>query len=224
MMSDSSTYRGEFQIPEKGTANIPRRRRKWTRARTLMDYPYASNMTREYLKLIAEKSRLDASVEKLSGQLVDTKMGLTTLEAEKEQTNARIQKLEHELHFKNESLGLLENRMGSESRKEGVADNVLLITDASSRQLDSTSKGNEIRSAVTQWVSNTVQKTTSKGETIATEANGDNGSNLAKIVEKSLTLRTYSQEQQDPKQQLFESLRDKGTGFLEILKPKGEQK
>ena len=167
IMSHVSTYRGEFQVPKIGTANITKRRRKWTRARTLIDYPYASNMTQEYLKLIAEKSQLDSSVEKLSSQLVDTKMSLTTLEAEKEETNERIQKLEQELHFKNESLGLVENGDGPESSRAGGAD-------------------------------------------------VDKGSNI--------TTQSQLQKQNDPKNQLFESLRDKGTGILEILKPKGEQK
>lgn len=207
IMSHASTYRGEFQVPKKGMANITKRRRKWTRARTLIDYPYASNMTREYLKLIAEKSRLDSSVEKLSAQLVDTKMSLTALEAEKIQTNERIQKLEQELHFKNESLGLVEGGAALESNKGGATDTV-------------SDKGNEIRSAVTQWVSNTVQKTTNMGDSVAMDANG----NLAKFVEKSLAVQTQLQKQHDPKNQLFESLRDKGTGILEKLKPKGEPK
>ena len=217
IMSHISTYHGDFRVPEIGTANITKRRRKWTRARTLTDYPYASNMTREYLKLIAEKSRLDASVEKLSGQLVDTKMCLTTLEAEKEQTDSRLKQLEQDLQHKNEALGLTENEAASES-----ADNVLRITDGS-QSSDSASKGKEIRSAVNQWVSNTIQKST-KGDSNSTEANGDQGSHLSKLVEKTLSVQSQLQKQNDTKQQLFENLREKGTGFLDILKPKGEQK
>ncbi len=219
IMSHISTYHGDFRVPKIGTANITKRRRKWTRARTLTDYPYASNMTREYLKLIADKSRLDSSVEKLSSQLVDTKMSLTTLEAEKEQTDSKIQKLEQDLQHKNEALGLTED---DEALSE-PADNLLRITDGSVKSSDSSNKGAEIRSAVTKWVSNTVQKTT-KGEINGTETNGDHGSHLSKLVEKSLAIQTQLHKQNDPKQQLFESLRDKGTGFLDILKPKGDQK
>jgi len=220
IMSHLSTYHGDFRVPEIGTANITKRRRKWTRARTLTNYPYASNMTREYLKLIADKSRLDASVEKLSSQLVDTKMCLTTLEAEKEQTDSKIKKLEQDLQHKNEALGLTED----ETVSEPTDNNLLRITDGGSvKSSDSTNKGAEIRSAVTQWVSNTVQKTT-KGDTNGTEANGDHGSHLSKLVEKSFAVQNQLQKQNDPKQQLFESLRDKGTGFLDILKPKGDQK
>jgi len=214
IMSDLSTYYGEFKIPEKGTANIAKRRRKWIRPRTLIDYPYASNMTREYLNLIADRSRLDASCEKLSGQLVETKMRLTTLEEEKERNHTRLKELEHNLHLKDGTPGFVENGDSSEPSK----------------------KVDEIRSAVTQWVSNTVQKqlqntndeNTNKlnsmmtefhdgSEESATAQSSDVGSSIA------VTKSAQQQKQQEPKQQLFESLRDKGTGFFESFKQKGEQ-
>lgn len=241
VMSDLTTYHGGFRAPEKGTANITKRRRKWTRPRTLIDYPYISNMTREYLKLIAERSRLNTSVEKLSGQLVDTKMSLTSIEAEKERSDARINELDHELNYKNEILGLVENGEGLKLSNIGLADNILRISDASSKSFDSAKKVDEIRSAVTQWVSNTVQKqlqysneeNTNKLNSIiaisdnanVSEANSDHSAILSNVVEKSTAMTEQAQQrkQQDPKQQLFESLRDKGTGFFEILKQKGEQ-
>jgi hypothetical protein len=243
IMSDPARYRGEFRVPEKGAANITKRRRKWIRPRTLIDYPYASNMTREYLKLIADRSRLDASVEKLSGQLVDTKMSLTTLEAEKERTDGVIKELERDLHYKNEILGMVENGEGMKLSKGGVAENILRISDASSKSSDSTKKVDEIRSAVSQWVSNTVQKqlqnsneekTNQVNSIIAsaenmngaeTEANGDHSPVCSDVVETStaMTEEALQQKPQDPKQQLFESLRDKGTGFFEILKQKGDE-
>lgn len=243
IMSDLSTYHGEFRVPEKGTANITKRRRKWIRLRTLIDYPYASNMTREYLKLIAERSRLGVSVDKLSRQLVDTKMGLTTLEADKERTDARIRELEHDLDDKNKILGLVEDGAGLKLSK-GV-ESTPRTSDASSKASDSTKKVDDIRSAVTQWVSNTVQKqlqptneedaTTvnsiitkaedgSKGNNGSeTDGDGDNSTVVSNGTGKSIAITQEAQQQQEPKQQLFDSLRDRGTGLFEIWKQKGEQ-
>mmetsp|Transcript_17162 Transcript_17162/g.35240 ORF Transcript_17162/g.35240 Transcript_17162/m.35240 type:complete len:583 (+) Transcript_17162:82-1830(+) len=237
MMSDLSTYHGEFRVPRQGTANITKRRRKWIRPRSLVDYPYASNMTREYLKVIAEKSRLDACVEKLLRQLVDTKMELTTLEADQERTVARVRELEHALHNNNNSNsnsnnnnipGLSDNGAELKSSKGETVDNNSRMSNGSSHSLDSTKKADDIRSAVTQWVSNTVHK--QANSTIArledgntTEGDGDQSTILSYgNIEKHID-RIQEQKLQDPKQQLLDSLRDKGTGLLEILKQKGEQ-
>lgn len=225
IMSNFSTYHGEFRVPERGTANITKRRRKWIRPRTLIDYPYASTMTREYLKLIAEKSRLDASVEKLSGQLVDTKMCLTTLEAEKERTQVRIRELENDLKYKDEILGLVENGEGLKLIKGGAEDNILPVSDASSKSSDSAKKVDEIRFAVSQWVSKNSIMAKSDHSNV-TEADGDNSTILSNIIEKSIAMTDQAQQhkRQDSKQQqLFESLRDKGTGLFENLKQKGLQ-
>mmetsp|Transcript_24018 Transcript_24018/g.56694 ORF Transcript_24018/g.56694 Transcript_24018/m.56694 type:complete len:540 (-) Transcript_24018:332-1951(-) len=240
-MSDSSTYNGDFRIPEKLTANIAKRRRKWSRPRTLIDYPDASRMTREYLKSIAERSRLDSTLEKLSGKLVDTKMMLTTLEAEKELTDARMKELEQDLRYKNEILGLGENEDASQLNNRGLPDKDARASDTSTKSSESTKKVEEIRSAVTNWVSNTVQKqlhqssdgNSTEGnaamgkldDAYVSEAEVDQSTFLAVAFEKSMAAVEQAQQtkQQDPKQQLFESLRDKGTGFLEILKQKGEQ-
>ena len=204
VMSDLSTFHGDFRLPENGTANIAKRRRKWSRPRTLIEYPDASKMTREYLKSIAERSRLDASVGKLSGQLVDTKMKLTTLEAEKEKTDARMKELEQDLRYKNEVLGLDENKGGLELSKGEVPDTEVRTSDASTTSSDPAKKVDEIRFAVTNWVSNTVQKQLQQaGDGNSTEGNVANGKSDHADV--------------------FESLRDKGTGLLEILKQKGEQ-
>jgi hypothetical protein len=60
------------------------RRRKWTRQRLLVDYPYASERTQNYLKLLAENARLSVTSSKISDQLVETKMTLTETEQELE--------------------------------------------------------------------------------------------------------------------------------------------
>lgn len=241
VMSSLSTYHGQFRVPEKGTKNIMKRRRRWTRPRTLVDYPHASNITREYLKLIAEKSRLDASVEKLSGQLVDTKMSLTTLAEEKELTNGWIRDLELDLRHKNEILGLVEHGEELKLSKGGLVDNISRVSDHSTKSSESTKKVDEIRSAVSQWVSNTVQKQVQhpneRKKTIlnsiasksvpgnSTDADGDHSTNLSDDVEKSTVIPEQIQQQKglDPKHHLFGSLRGKRTGLFEILKQKGEQ-
>lgn len=217
IMSDPSTYYGEFRVPEQGTPNIAKRRRKWSRSRVLTDYPYASQMTREYLKLITEKSIMDSNIVKLSGQLVDTKMNLTTLEAEKEQTDERIRTLERDLEDKNKILGLVEVGAGLQLTKatSAAAD----TSDASIKSTDSANKVDEIRSAVTQWVSNTVQKADGDNNTVVSNGSGEEAALITKLVQQQQQqLRLH-----DPKQQLFDSIRDKGTGLFEILKQKGEQ-
>ena len=58
---------------------------------------------------------INVNVDKLSGQLVETKMVLTTMDAEhlayQERTNARIKELERDLADKNKILGLVEQRV-----------------------------------------------------------------------------------------------------------------
>lgn len=56
------------------------RRRKWSRQRVLVDYPYASERTKQYLKLLAENARLTVTSTKISDQLVETKTKLTEME------------------------------------------------------------------------------------------------------------------------------------------------
>ena len=53
------------------------RRRKWSRQRVLVDYPYSSDFTRQYLQLLAENARLTVTTNKISDQLVETKTALT---------------------------------------------------------------------------------------------------------------------------------------------------
>jgi hypothetical protein len=63
-----------------------------------VDYPYASERTQNYLKLLAENARLSVTSSKISDQLVETKMTLTETEQEllliKEETAQHIQQIE----------------------------------------------------------------------------------------------------------------------------------
>ncbi|MGK3743288.1 MAG: hypothetical protein ACI8RD_004435 [Bacillariaceae sp.] len=231
IMSDLS-YHGELRLPGKGTANVTKRRRKWIRLRTLIDYPHASNMTREYLKLIAERSRLDVNVGKLSGQLVDTKMSLTTLEADKERTDVRIRELERDLDDKNKILGLVEHGAGLDLTTKGVSTHS--SSDVSSKSTDSTKKVDQVtdlRSTVSQWVSK-LQSTNEEETSVSNSSlskvyddvhKGNGNETDGDSTTSNTTEKTEQSQQQEPKQQLFDSLRDKGTGFFEILKQKGEQ-
>jgi len=63
-----------------GAVARPYRRRKWTRTRALVSYPYASERTSRYLKLQAENARLSVMSEKMNDQLVSTKALLTAKE------------------------------------------------------------------------------------------------------------------------------------------------
>jgi hypothetical protein len=198
-----SSYYSELRVPKKGSKNMVKRRRKWTRSRVMIDYPYASPMTKQYLKLVAEKAGLDVSVEKLSGQLVETKMNLTTLEADhlslQERASRQILKLEKELEEKNKIVEFV--------------DEAGLMVASSNSNSNKKDQVKELRSVVTQWVSNTVQKRQSvtdvhDGNTISSTEDGsddDENSPAANIA----------------KQQMFESLRGKGSDFLEKIKMKG---
>ena len=223
IMSDLS-YHGELRLPEKGTANITKRRRKWIRLRTLIDYPHASNMTREYLKLIAEKSRLDVNVGKLSRQLVDTKMSLTTLEEDKERTDVRTRELERDLEDKNKILGLAEYGAGLILTTKGTSNHS--SSNVSSKSIDSTKKAGQVtdlRSTVSQWVSK-LQSTNEEETKVDEDVDKGSGNETdGDSIVSNNTEKTEQSQQQEPRQQLFDSLRDKGTGFFEILKQKGEQ-
>lgn len=84
------------------------RRRKWTRRRVLVDYPFASEQTKEYLKLLAENARLTVTSNKISDQLVETKTALTyneeVLMQEKGEAAAELKRLREELQMKTELL------------------------------------------------------------------------------------------------------------------------
>uniref|UniRef100_A0A7S3LB97 Uncharacterized protein n=1 Tax=Amphora coffeiformis TaxID=265554 RepID=A0A7S3LB97_9STRA len=85
------------------------RRRTWSRQRVLVDYPYASERTKQYLKLLAENARLTITATKISDQLVETKTKLTETEQalmELQSTKAaEVAKFTQELqHAQEESL------------------------------------------------------------------------------------------------------------------------
>jgi len=229
--TDPETYYNEFRLPEKGRPNIVKRRRKWTRLRVLIDYPHASKMTREYLKLVAEKATLEVNTDKLSGHLVETKMCLTDLQAEhlayQERTNTRIRELERQVEEKNKILSLVEDGAGVKLTGEsnGIASlpSGGMATSQEHKKLDQVA---EIRSAVTQWVSNAVHKQQQRQQEVeasTADKNRNTDDDTLTNGSPTTTNTAAAHDAHDPKQQLLESLRDKGTGLFEILKQKGGQ-
>jgi hypothetical protein len=144
----SSTENGS--LPERRI-----RRRKWTRQRLLVDYPYASERTQNYLKLLAENARLSVTSSKISDQLVETKMTLTETEEElmrikeeKAQQAQQIEGLKTDLDLKDallREMGLPVEGNGSHgSHGDGGGP----LHDVK-----------EIGSKISQWVGSSVRKT-----------------------------------------------------------------
>ena len=91
------------------------RRRKWHRKRVLVDYPFASECTQNYLKLIVEREEMTVATAKLHRQWNENRRALNTmevqyardhqlwtserqkLEKQKQELEAKIKKLEHQL-------------------------------------------------------------------------------------------------------------------------------
>ena len=209
-----SSYYGEFRPPQRGTPNLVKRRRKWTRTRVLVDYPQASAMTKEYLKLVAEKASLDVSATKLSSQLVETKMNLTKLEADhltlKEETSRIIASLERELDEKNKLLEMIQQHDG-------------LDADSMTNLVSKKAQVKELRSAVTAWVNSAVSKRHvsgigSGGEIMASE--DLNGHDEGATVDATPS-RVPSKDNSDVAHVVLSSLKGKGTDFFEKFKQKG---
>jgi hypothetical protein len=66
---------------EDGNVIRPVRRRKWTRQRALVEYPHASEQTKCFLRLMAQHTYATLGANKVSEQLIDTKVALTTFES-----------------------------------------------------------------------------------------------------------------------------------------------
>jgi hypothetical protein len=171
-------------------------------------------MTKEYLKLVAEKASLDVSVSKLSSQLVETKMKLTTLEAEhltlKEETDRKIVSLERELEEKNKLLETIQQRDGLE-------------TNTTANLASKKDQVKELRSAVTAWVSSTVSKRpgaagTGNGDTLVAATSNGHADGAASDATSS---PAPGKDNNDVTQIVFGSLKEKGTDFFEKIKQKG---
>jgi hypothetical protein len=135
------------------------RRRKWTRPRVLVDYPYASERTQNYLKLLAENSRLSVTSSKISDQLVETKMTLTETEQElmriKDETSQQIEVLKADIGRKDALLKAVDSALlkavdsnGSHGDGGGPIHEFLTRNE----------QVKEIGSKISQWVGSSARK------------------------------------------------------------------
>jgi hypothetical protein len=205
------SYYAEFRPPQLGTPNLVKRRRKWTRTRVLVDYPQASIMTKEFLKLLAEKASLDVSVNKLSSQLVETKMKLTTMESDhltlQEETSRKISQLERELEEKNKLLEAVQ--------QHGGIDASTLATKKDQVK--------ELRSSVTAWVSGTVAKRQMHDAGINSDKSAAEASNVREdgVALDAAPSLGSGIGSNDVTQMVFGSLKGKSADFFEKIKQKG---
>ncbi|KAL3941056.1 MAG: hypothetical protein SGARI_000721 [Bacillariaceae sp.] len=216
--TDPKTYHNEFQLPAKGQPNMMKRRRKWTRLRVLVDYPYASNMTREYLKMLAEKATLDVSVDKLSGQLVETKMVVTSMETDhfsyKERTDSLIKQLENEVKAQSKLLGLARKGASGMDAVAGVGGSTRSLGSSGS-DFNENKKIDQYRSAVTQWVSEKVEKVQHKQRGLSIDEEAAPGTLAISETENG------DSHNDDDNGDDAKANGAPGTGFFDILKKKG---
>lgn len=100
------------------------RRRKWTRRRVLVDYPFASEQSRHFLRLLAQNASLAVAANRISDQLVETKMKLadTQLKTQQNETESRqkIQQLNQEIIFREKRIHKLKHKRALEKMKQGT--------------------------------------------------------------------------------------------------------
>jgi hypothetical protein len=226
----STDFTSELVLPEPGTPNIIKRRRKWTRTRVLVDYPHASTSSREYLKLVAQRASLMVSVEKLSEQLVETKMKLTTLEEDhhalREQATRAVSQLGKDHLNDREQLQILltalqetlEHREQEQLEKDGdfkqvpqstaPAASVASLTQALTRQL-----GDRL---------GTLSSSTSSSVGTSTASNIHNPANAMHSATTTTTSSTTTTTNSNLKtQQVMDWTKGQGSQLLEKLKQSG---
>lgn len=90
------------------------RRRKWTRRRVLVDYPHASEQSKHFLKLLAQNASLAYAANKISDQLVETKMKLTDTQLKthqnEEDTKLKVAQLMQEIMVKEDVIAKLRQK------------------------------------------------------------------------------------------------------------------
>jgi hypothetical protein len=140
------------------------RRRKWIRRRILVDYPHASERTREYLKVLADTARLSVTLDKVSNQLVETKTRLTETEAELMRVKSELLMRESELQaaLSNRSNNGLGIGVATSHRRDGSGGGISLSggsTAVKSAVLGSVEGLHDILSSkASQWVHSSTRK------------------------------------------------------------------
>lgn len=144
------------------------RRRKWTRRRVLVDYPHASEQARNFLQLLAQNASLTFAANKISDQLVETKMKLTDTQLKthqnEEDTKAKVAQLKHEIKLKEDVIAALKQK--KTEKKQNSSHPSKTVKTVKPKQLHSdeedfakdaqkyaSHQGNDLRGLVSQWVS-----------------------------------------------------------------------
>jgi hypothetical protein len=151
------------------------RRRKWTRRRVLVDYPYASEQSKHFLRLLAQNASLTFAANKISDQLVDVKMQLTdtrlkTLQHE-EETKTKVAQLKLEMNLKEAAIRKLKQQKLTEKKASDSKDQrpaaKEIATDSETEktcsreaedrgensQKENPQQGNELQKMLSQWMS-----------------------------------------------------------------------
>ena len=100
------------------------RRRKWTRRRVLVDYPFASEQSKHFLRLLAQNASLTVAANRISDQLVETKMKLANTQLKtqqnEEETRQKIRQLRQEIVSREERIHNLKQKRALEKIKQGT--------------------------------------------------------------------------------------------------------
>jgi hypothetical protein len=138
------------------------RRRKWIRRRMLVDYPYASERTKQYLKVLAENARISITLDKVSTQLVETKTRLTESEAELMRVKSELFLKESELHSIMSNGGITKSYSGDSSSISGsmaLKSAVLGSVEGGNKVLhEILSSKADLGSKLSQWVHSAARK------------------------------------------------------------------
>ena len=164
------------------------RRRKWTRRRVLVEYPFCSESTRQFLAVLAENARLSLTVNKVSEQLVHTKTALTEKEeklaaitAEVERDQAIIRALGVSVAT-NQLVGELPSSSDQVTNEEGSSKLPLQTFLAKNEQ-----GVKEFGSKITQWVQS-ARKTSEDLTSIESNDDADSATVHSAPVESSSSV------------------------------------
>lgn len=109
---------------------IPRRkvrRRKWVRRRVLLDYPLASERSKQFLQLLYQNTALTESAMAASDQLVETKLLMSSQQLSShqhgEETRRKVARLKRDMQIKEKYIQKLQQKRVAELKKMLAASN-----------------------------------------------------------------------------------------------------
>lgn len=145
------------------------RRRYWTRKRVLIDYPFASEATKQYLKLVAETTSLAFAADKFNDQLVETKTALTETERQLVEAKSEANKSQHHVFdqvVEMKEKEMREPEMGHDSSRSKTSD--------TTKSPDTIKSSLDLGGKLSQWVQAT--RKTSEDMTVSDESMEGEGS------------------------------------------------